>query len=446
MRLTALPLLVLSLLLPCAQAGDNPSKAPGEGKPGKVYQWQSGDLKYEYFVPKSYDPEVGANLTFVLHGNGLDHRWTFWNHPAGEFRADDIVISPDGTSYHSGTKANEFLGEKKDAERFHEFLTEMESKWKVNQTFLYGHSQGSFFVFYYAGEYPEDVDGLCGHASGVWNWTQQGRFGHHQAIGVMHGTEDHIPYGQGWHGAQSYRDRKYPLVHLNTLYDWNHRPHHYQAELVLSWAEGMTSDRPERILACLEVLSNEKVPMGPDWSALWEVANRLATMESATEDQRAEGTRLASAVDELAGKHVAAIQKAAGKSKLKKVDKKPWVGQLIRFVEDFRGVPALASFEKDNGRTLTSLRKTGDKAYTDYYQKRERDQGKAFSAGLEMLEEGFLHYRCPQVLKQLEEWADKGKKLGISKKDLKRFDEIATAYEKGRHAGLREYDSLNRKF
>ena len=31
-------------------------------------------------VPKHYDPEKGANLTLVLHGNGLNHRWTFWNH------------------------------------------------------------------------------------------------------------------------------------------------------------------------------------------------------------------------------------------------------------------------------------------------------------------------------------------------------------------------------
>ena len=78
---------------------DNPTVAPADAKPGVVYQWKAADgLPYEYRVPKGYDPEVGASLVLVLHGNGLDHRWTFWNHPKDEFRADDIVVSPDGTT------------------------------------------------------------------------------------------------------------------------------------------------------------------------------------------------------------------------------------------------------------------------------------------------------------------------------------------------------------
>ena len=54
------------------------------------------------------------------------------------------------------------------------------------------HSQGSFFVFYYAGEHPADVDGVCGHASGAWSWTKLSRRGHHQAIGVLHGTRSFV--------------------------------------------------------------------------------------------------------------------------------------------------------------------------------------------------------------------------------------------------------------
>src|SRR5690606_36754030 len=114
---------------------------------------------------------VGANLTLVLHGNGLDHRWTFWNHPKDEFRADDIVVSPDGTTAHAGTGANEFLAGESDIARVKALIEELKATWNVRQVFLYGHSQGAFFVFLFAGAEPELVDGVVGHAGGVWNGT-----------------------------------------------------------------------------------------------------------------------------------------------------------------------------------------------------------------------------------------------------------------------------------
>jgi predicted esterase len=278
-------MLLFAVLLALAAGDDNPALAPADAKPGKVYQWKAADgLPYEFRVPEGYDPKRGANLTLVLHGNGLDHRWTFWNQPADKFRTDDIVVSPDGTSPFQSS--NEFLGESKDAARLHALLGELKATWNVRQTFLYGHSQGSFFVFYYAGEYPDDVDGVCGHASGAWNWTKLSKKAHRQAIGVMHGTDDHIPYGQGWYAANWYREEGYPLVHLRTLFDWDHRPHWMQAQSVLAWCEGVTSDDPARVAASLELLADPKLPMGCDWSALWAVADRLAGMAGADDEQK----------------------------------------------------------------------------------------------------------------------------------------------------------------
>ena len=85
---------------PAARAGEVESREPSEKNRGAVYSWKWADnLPYEYYVPKEYDPKVGANLVLVLHGNGLDYRWTFANHDAGKFRRDDIVVSPEGTTY-----------------------------------------------------------------------------------------------------------------------------------------------------------------------------------------------------------------------------------------------------------------------------------------------------------------------------------------------------------
>ena len=93
-----------------APSGGAPEAAPGPDSKGRVLAWKSkGGLAYEYFVPASYDPERGANLVLVFHGTGLDRRWTFANHPAGTFRPDDIVVSPDGQHAVRGSRSGPHL-------------------------------------------------------------------------------------------------------------------------------------------------------------------------------------------------------------------------------------------------------------------------------------------------------------------------------------------------
>ena len=439
----SLPLAALVALAPVPQnSKDNPAKDPREAKPGEVYQWKSGEdeLPYEFYVPEGYDPEVGANLTVVLHGNGLDHRWTFWNHPVGEFRPDDILVSPDGTTPKDKTPTGtaEFLGTRGDVDRLHAFLEEMKSIWNVKRTYLYGHSQGSFFVFYYAGERPEDVDGVCGHASGTWNGTQMSKKGHHVAIGFLHGTDDHVPYGQSHHSTRLYREKKYPLVHMRTLFDWPHRPHWMQAQSVLAWCEGMTSDEPERVAASLETLADPKLPMGANWSALWEVADRLAALEGASAKQKKRARSVADAVDELAAAHAKSISKGLGKGKLERLSKGTWAGELIRFVEDFHGVPAQVAFLDEHKKAIASLEKTAEKALKDYWKEREKKPDKALAAGLDVLSGGFLSYHGVEVHKRLAGWA-KDAGLKLSKKERKELEELLELYLTARTEGFEAF-------
>ncbi len=427
-------------------ADDNPSLDPREGKKGTVYKWKASDgLDYEYFVPDNYDPKVGANLTLVLHGNGLNHRWTFWNHKAGEFRADDIVVSPDGTSILESTQNPEFLSGQADLDRLHALIEELKSVWKVRQTFLYGHSQGSFFVFFYAGEYPDDIDGVCGHAGAGWSVTQNKK-GHHVAIGFMHGTDDHIPYWQASSARKTYVDAKYPNTHLRTLFDWPHAPHAYQAENVLSWCEGMTSEDPARVEVCLDYLAQPDRHMGADWSAIWSVADRLSSMKEATVKQQRKASRIASAVDELCADHLKEITKELGKKgKVSELTKGSWSGRFNRLVAEFEGVPALVAFEKKNKRAMESLEKSASTALKTYWSDKEKDEKAAFSAGLDLLEKGYLNYQCVEIRAQLERWADNAKNLGLAKRDMQRWEELGTCYLEGRTEGFKEFEKANKK-
>lgn len=451
MLLAALALLVpLSSLTPITNVeairDDNPAADPREGKHGEVYKWKSADgLDYEYFVPDSYDPKIGANVTFVLHGNGLNHRWTFWNHKAGEFRADDIVISPDGTSILERTGNPEFLSGKSDVDRLHALIEEVKSIWTIKQTFLYGHSQGSFFVFFYAGEYPDDINGVVGHAGAGWA-VKQNKKGHHIAIGFMHGTDDHIPHWQASSALETYSDAKYPNTHLRTLFDWGHPPHSLQAENVLSWCEGMTSEDPNRVEVCLDYLAQTDRHMGVDWSATWSVANRLANMKNANAKQKRKGAKVAKAVDELCDTHLKKITKGLGKKgKLSILADAEWPGLLIRVIEDFAGLPTLVAFEKKNKKALGSLRDAANKALKQYWAKKEDDPKKAFAAGLDLLEGGFLNYQCVAVRKQLEEWATSASEHSISKRDLQRWEETGMNYAEARSAGFKEFEKANKK-
>jgi pimeloyl-ACP methyl ester carboxylesterase len=447
---------------PAARADDNPHLDPHDAKPGTTAQWQAADgLKFEYHVPADYDPARGANLTLVLHGNGLDHRWTFWNHPPDEFRRGDLVVSPDGTTFAKGTGANEFLGETADADRVHALLEELKALWKVRQTFLYGHSQGSFFVFYYAGAHPEDVAGVAGHASGAWNWTTMGSKSRHVAIGLMHGTQDgNVPYGQSWWTRKVYVETaKYPLVHLRTLFDWDHRPHWRQAELVLAWCEGMTSEDPARIATSLDTLAADKVPLGRDWGALWAVADRLAHDKRATEAQRARGAALAEQVHALGLRHVAAIEAATGTARkgvasskdaasgkgvatLRKLGDGMVAGHLIRFLEEFQGVPALEAWVAKHKAVFKSLAEAGEEHYGEYVAEREQASGKAIKAGLALLENGYTHYETKAVLKQLDRWVEQGT-AEASDRDRERLAELGDLYRVARKDGFAAYDALN---
>ena len=230
-----------------------PEREPDAKATGKVYEWKSADgLVYQYYLPKDYDAGQPINLTFVLHGSNLDRRWGFANHQAGTFRAADLVVCPDGTT-SNGNGGFNFLQGKKDLERLHGLHVELKQKFDVRATYVYGHSQGSFFSFLYAGAYPDDVTGVVGQASGVWIGTQATKKHHHQAIVLMHGTADPVvPYGQSVGGLEFYQEAGYPHVRLRSLDGWNHWPAQLQTEQELAWCEAMTTADPGRLAAAFE--------------------------------------------------------------------------------------------------------------------------------------------------------------------------------------------------
>ena len=166
--------------------------------------------------------------------------------------------------------------------RFRELHVELKKVFNVRATYLYGHSQGSFFSHLYAGAYPKDVQGLVGHASGIWASTKMGKKGHHQAVVLMHGTADGtVYYGQGVSGLTVYEKAKYPTVRLRSLEGWNHWPAEHNGPVrhtsqQLAWVEGMSTEDPKRMAACLEILAKVKNTDQHDFGGMYTLAAHLA--------------------------------------------------------------------------------------------------------------------------------------------------------------------------
>ena len=423
-----------------------PEQEPSPTTVGKVYEWQSSaGLRYQFYLPKSYDQDAGINLTFILHGSNLDRRWGFANHKAGQFRADDLVVCPDGTTSNNNGGYN-FLQSTKDLERLHALQEELQKLFKVRATYVYGHSQGSFFAFLYAGAYPSDVQGLVGQASGVWIGTQATKKHHHQAVVLMHGTADPVvPYGQSIGGLKFYSDAKYPHARLRSLDGWNHWPIQSETEQQLAWCEGMTTADNTRLASAFELLNDQKGVVDP--VALYQVAARVTTAA----DMPAATTKAAAAamadVNECAEKHAQAIRKSSG-TKSKRLEAKPWIAHLPLLMRHFAGVPACDTLAEEWRSTLEAQDKLADKHARAFWQNSAKKPDKAFADGIKLVHEAFLTRAAAneEILSKLDTWHGDAKKLGIGKADQKLFKAGVPVLREAHKQGREAFDKVSKRF
>lgn len=165
-----------------------------DAEPNAVLEWTTPEgQEYWYRLPK---PKRGATpaLVVMLHGTGLDHGWAFWNYPIadGGFRPDDIVVSPDGLTPGNGETFN-FAQNSTDEEQIVGLIETFRSRFEIGNVYLYGHSQGAFFAYWFAGERPELVDGIVAHAGNALGNVRHPKLAKEKvAIGILHARSDQV--------------------------------------------------------------------------------------------------------------------------------------------------------------------------------------------------------------------------------------------------------------
>lgn len=451
--------LLIGLALLAGAALDDPEeRKPEPSAPAhEVFRWTSeNDLRFTWVLPKDYDPEVPRNLTVICHGTGLDYRWGHWNNKPGLFRPDDVVVSVDGPS-PGANDTRLFLGERKDAEAVRDFLHEMRATFAVDRVFLYGHSQGGFFVVYFAGEYPDEAAGVAAHASGAWNWSKTGKAVRKVAIAFMHGTNDPVvPYVQSPGSRDHYADEGFELLHLRRLQNYNHWPNAVRANEVLGWAQGMTATDPAEVLDVAEELLRPKRADEYQWQTVAGFAGARDVLRRVVGEgpvpfeevdpklaERAE--EAIEAIEKEGERHVAALRKSIAGEKLE-LDGDEWLGHLIALREDFRGVDSVEVYVDELG--FDKLRESHAKAARKILDAwwADRSPEKTYEAVVSGIGKAFLFEGLPHDLeKKMAAWNGDAKKLGLSKKAQKSYPDLE-AWADGWKDGSKAYEALWKKW
>jgi predicted esterase len=443
---------VLGSAAPHVRAADALEKKAPDGKAGngKVYEGKTADgVVYNWRGPSSYDPEKGVGLTVIIHGSNLTRGWGFANHSKDTFRPDDLVVSPDGTTPNGQGGFNN-MDSPADVKKFAALLAELKKAYKVRGTYLYGHSQGSFFALKYAGDRPEDVDGVVAHASGMWMSTQANKNGHHQAIVLMHGTQDPVvPYDQSVGGYAALKEAGYPMLRLRSLEGWNHWPAEHNGDVPhtsqqLAWVEGMTTKDPERLATCFELLADVKVKEEHDWAGLYRLAKHVESSAIAPAALKQRAQKAAAAVEALAQSHADALAVKPGTP----FEKKAWVGHLPIFLRSFMDVPAREALAASWKDALEEHQKVGVAHLRKYFPAmRKNDATEAFEEGVAAIVEGFLHYECADAAlrENLAKWEKDAKKNKLSKKAVKDYEAVVKGYGAVLKDGWEAFAALNRK-
>lgn len=443
--------LAASLVVP---ADDPPERAPAADAPAlTVFRStaKAGALRYTWVVPKGYDDGAPRDVTVILHGTGLDYRWGHWNNKPGILRPDDVVVSVDGTSPDGNARL--FLGEPEDAELFAEFLAELRATFAVERIFLYGHSQGGFFVAYFLGEHPEAAAGGVAHASGAWNWSKTPKALKDVALVFLHGTGDQVvPYRQSPGARDHYVEKGFERTRLRRLAHYSHWPNAVRATEALDWCDGMTSDDAQEVLDCALAMLRVKPADEYQWRTLVDfggaralllrlVGEGVEPLAGVDEALAEEARRWLERIDEQAQAQVKALKPQLPKKGALELDGKPWLGHLLPLREDFRGVEPVEALIASVGfdKAAEAHAKAARPLYDVWYAQGRKDADYA-SAVLENLGDCFLVDGLPSNLReQMETW--KGSRVDVGAKLAKKWADWDD-YAKGLDEGWKQYESI----
>jgi predicted esterase len=431
--------------------------APGPDAPaGKVLEWRSAEDKpYWYRVPDFKDSAKAASkgearkpaLILMLHGTGMKWGWAFWNYPIvrGKFREHDIVVAPEGMTPGHGDTFN-FVQNKNDGEHIAGLIQDFQKAYEIDRVYLYGHSQGAFFCYWFAGEYPELVDGIVAHAGNVLSVNHSKKSREGVAIGILHGLADAVvPVSCAFRTQRIYQKEDYANVKLQAVEGLTpksgHWPLPHQVGQMFAWLDKVCVDDAK---LAVDLLHAELDRDQPDVSVLPLLDRRVGALLKKYKGDDA--SKLQKSYEK--GQKEIAKLVAAHAKKLKPMVKKwksktpygPWVSHFSAVNHVFA--------EHDEWKTplkkLQGVAAKHDKDVAKAIDGLGVDNAKAFTNGLKALEKSFLSNRYEELLARMQLRANNPPK-GVTAEDLAALTELLETRAEDRKDGLDAFAKINGK-
>ena len=439
--------------------------APGPDAPvGKVLEWNSApDKPYWYRLPdlstetsKTADGEASTStsvkrkpaLILMLHGTGLKWGWAFWNYSiaAGKFRPNDIVVAPEGmTPGHNGTF--NFVQGKKDGEHLAGLIAEFREAYEIDRVYLYGHSQGAFFCYWFAGEYPELVDGIVAHAGNVLSVRHSKRSKENVAIGILHGIADAVvTVDCAYRTQQIYRDQEYRKVRLHAVEGLTEKSGHWplpvQVQQMLDWLDAVTITD---LKMAMQELHKELESADPDLQQIKSVLELSAPLLKKYKGDDAEdlqrlwdaGQNRFELLGMIHGQDLESIcARVSGKTEFAS-----WVSHFNQCDQLYQNVPDWMRYSKKARGMVGRHNKMVDKALAGLGVANP----KAFAAGFKALENGFLAHRYRELEVRMLNLAKREPK-GVSADDIAAMNMLIQSRQQDWADGLKHSQKLTVDF
>lgn len=463
-------------------------------------------VRYAWSLPVKVDLNRGHNLIVLLHPAGLDFRWGVLNFPRERsercFRPGDIVVSMDGpVGDPRRPSLRYFEPTQRFAIQFRDVMLELARTFPVRRIYICGQggldnrasgmvdreqaeadpdaddekpgegpvvlSGGGAFATAFAGAFPALADGVVSHGAGMIENTAANTS---VPLVFMHGAKDGmLPLHASLEAAGAFRDAGHTGVRVRVLREFNDFPNAVRMSEAIDYLEGTrTTDAQDALSAARSMLAPKPIDeLGytcPVWfGGAYEVLARFeATRSSADDDdsqrtrsstpvleeitdaQRRDAARLRSAIDAEAKAHAEALTRLLKTDDLRSLplDGGAWLGYLVAFREDFRGVPNAEHFAQSIGYDSLAIeharvaRPLIDqwKAPASVLTPAER-----YTSWIENLPKCFLYEGLPvELTLVLKASVRKGDELGLTREDREGFEWV-TLWERGWREGLKAY-------
>jgi pimeloyl-ACP methyl ester carboxylesterase len=432
------------LLAAAASAQERPLQEPlAEAPRGRCFRWTSPQGRpYEWRLPETIDAARPPNLLVLTYGTGMGYQWAFANYPAAEgWRKDDILVAPEAKEPRNG-----FFQAKPDETEILDLIKLFQKRFPVGNVYLYGHSQGAFFTYWFGGEHPDVVDGIIGHAGRPLNFKFPKDAAERQAVGILHATAD--PVVTVWcafDADRRYREHGYRNVKLFVVEGLpehaGHWPLPWHVNEMLDWVDRTS-------LASLpwaaHLVARELGKATPDLAAVADIVRRgreLAKKHKG-DDRDALLQRLdvaAGFLERALGEHAQALA-AAILENAKEPAHGAWAVHFALAREAFGGMPAFEEAAKPLQKHLAKHEKELEKSSKHLLVRRS---GKTMAAGLDAMDGAFLARGYEHFLVHLKGYVDKpGDDKPPTSDELAAYQGLVKKREPDREKGRAAADAI----